>query len=408
MKEIKLSWLYEMLLIFCLVAVMAFLPTKLKAEEDEGHDLDISLQNLKFSILTYFDYSVGQSALPGGTEENFNRFAITRGYFTLKKEIAPWLKARMTTDVHQHHDGDYKGDYEVRLKYLYGEIHFPDLGPLTSIKSEIGIGHMPWLDFEQKINPYRCQGKMAVERAGMFNSADAGVGLMGYLGGELANAKQKTGNKSYAGRWGSWHIGGYNGPGYHAVEENQNKVAEGRLTLRPLPGALPGLQLSYLGIYGEGNRSYPDIDGDTVWPEYIVHLGMLSFEHPRFTFTGQYFTTWGNAKGTLAEADGDALETMGYSAFADLNLPVFNDRPSVFARYDYFDSDVDDMMAESTAYQMYIGGLAFRLYKSNMLLFVYETTDYEEDAGGKGGKTPVEDNDLGEEERFQVVFQFKF
>jgi len=392
----------------CLVGAVAFSPAATRADEEAEHDLDVSLRNLKFGILTYVDYSAGQSPLPADKEENFNRFAVTRGYFTLKKEITPWLKVRMTADAHQLSEGDNKGDYEVRLKYFYGEIHIPDLGPLTSMKSEIGLGHMPWLDFEEHINPYRCQGTMAVERAGIFNSADIGVGLTGYLGPELENAAEKTGSDHYAGKWGGWHIGAYNGPGYHAVEENQNKVVEGRLTLRPLPGALPGLQLSYLGVYGEGNTSYFDTDGDAVWPEYIVHLGMLSFEHPRFVFTGQYFITWGNAKGSLAEADGDSLKTTGYSAFADFNLPVFNGRPSIFARYDNFDSDVDDMIAADTAYRMYIGGVALRLYKKNQLLFVYETTDYQEDSGGKGGKAPVEGNNLGDDERFQVVLQLAF
>lgn len=48
----------------------------------------------------------------------------------------------------------------MRLKYLYAELRPPDAGPFTDMKSEIGMGHIPWLDFEEHINPYRCQGTM--------------------------------------------------------------------------------------------------------------------------------------------------------------------------------------------------------------------------------------------------------
>jgi len=78
----------------------------------------------------------------------------------------------------------------------------------------------------------------------------------------------------YPGRYGSFSLGIYNGGGYHAKEKNQNKVLEGRLTLRPLPAALPGLQLSYFGLVGKGNQAAE--------PHWNAHLGMVSYEddHP--------------------------------------------------------------------------------------------------------------------------------
>ena len=57
---------------------------------------------------------------------------------------------------------------------------------------------------------------------------------------------------------------------------------------------------------------------------------------------------------------------------------------------------------------MIVGGLAFTIYKKNMLIFAYETTNYEIDSGGKKGKAPEVDNDLGEDWKFQVVLQLKF
>jgi hypothetical protein len=357
------------------------------------------LKGLEVGMLAYVDYSNGIMPKPGDKDSSFNHFRITRGYFTVKKEIFPWMRTRLTIDTHQ----DDEGDYKERLKYLYVELRPPNFGPFTSMKSEIGLGHIPWLDFEEHVNPYRCQGTMAIERAGTFNSADTGISLRGDFGGKLEKSEERTGSHHYDGRYGSWHIGIYNGSGYHASEENNNKVVEGRLTLRPLPDLLPGLQLSYFGLYGEGNKKA--INGD--YPDYEVNLGMLSYEHPWGIFTAQYFQTEGNAKGSWIDAKGNALDTECYSFFGNLRLPFFNRKFSLFARYDYFDQDTDDKIADNTDYQMYMGGVAWDIYKGNMLLLTYETTDYDDDAGKKE-KVPVADNRLGDDRRVQAVWQIKF
>jgi len=357
-----------------------------------------ALKGLKVGMLAYIDYSNGIKPEPGNKDSSFNHFRITRGYFTVKKEIFPWMRTRITIDTHQ----DDEGDYKERLKYLYVELRPPDLGPLTGMKSEIGLGHIPWLDFEEHVNPYRCQGTMAIERAGTFNSADTGISLRGDLGGKLEDAKEKTGSHHYDGRYGSWHIGVFNGSGYHASEKNNNKVVDGRLTLRPLPDLIPGLQMSYFGLYGEGNKK---ASGD--YPDYEVNLGMLSYEHPWGILTAQYFQTEGNAKGSWVDADGDALDTECYSFFGNLRLPIFDRKISLFARYDHFDQDADDEIGNNTDYKMYMGGIAWDIYKGNMLLLTYETTDYDDDAGKKG-KVPVSDNRLGDDRKVQAVWQIKF
>ncbi|MDY6951852.1 MAG: hypothetical protein SWE60_10085, partial [Thermodesulfobacteriota bacterium] len=235
---------------------------------DKYMALPKGLKGVKVGMLAYIDYSSGVTPEHHDGESSYNEFRLTRGYFTVKKKLFPWMHTRVTIDTHQDDTGDYKN----RLKYLYAELRPPDFGFLTNMKSEIGLGHIPWLDFEEHINPYRCQGTMAVERAGTFNSADAGVSLRGYFGGKLKDAAEKTGSHYYDGKYGSWHLGVYNGSGYHASEENNNKALEGRLTVRPLPEAIPGLQLSYFGISAEGNKEA--VNGD--YPDYNVNLGMVS------------------------------------------------------------------------------------------------------------------------------------
>jgi hypothetical protein len=370
-----------------------------REEGDKHSALPKGLKGVSVGMLAYIDYSSGVEPEHQDEESSFNEFRLTRGYFTVKKELFPWMHTRVTIDTHQDETGDYKN----RLKYLYAELRPSDFRFLTSMKSEIGLGHIPWLDFEEHINPYRCQGTMAVERAGTFNSADAGVSLRGYFGGKLKDAKEKTGNHHYDGRYGSWHLGVYNGSGYHASEENNNKAVEGRLTWRPVPHIIPGLQVSYFGIYGEGNKEA--VNGD--YPDYEVNLGMLSYEHPWATVTAQYFQTEGNAKGTWVDGQGDALETAGYSFFGKFQLPVMDRKLSLFARYDHFDQDDDDQIANDTAYDMFMSGLAWDVYKGNLLMLVYETTDYEDNAGKKT-KIPEVDSSLGDDHRIQAVWQIKF
>jgi hypothetical protein len=393
--------------------VFCFGVQAVKAEDEPEISLDKSLKGIKFGVLAYVDYSSGQAPEPDGEEENYNQFALTRGYLTVKKSLTDWMSMRLTTDIKQEYKAPgakLDGSYVVRMKYYYAEFKPSDLEPFTDMKSEVGMGHMPWLDFEEHINPYRCQGTMAIERPHIFNSADLGVSLRGYFGGRLEGAEEKTGSHYYDGKYGSWHAGIYNGGGYHDVENNENKVAEGRITLRPLPDILPGLQLSYLGISGEGNVEEGAVVMGMIMddiPKFEVNLGMVSYEHPWVTVTGQMFTTRGNQSGEWVNPDGEALETEGWSAFANVKIPGTDKKANIFGRHDFFDIDPGDEWTEDTAYAMTIGGVAFDIYKHNLLLFVWESTDYEDDADEKGHMS-VEDIDLGNEDKYQVVLQIKF
>ncbi len=377
------------------------------AKEIKSKATPKALKGLKFQMLAYLDYSAGESAKSHGEQKSYNRFAIKRGYFRVTKKITPWLAGHLTYDVHQ----DDSGDWKPRLKYLFAMFRPKDLGFFTDMKAEVGLGHIPWLDFEEHVNPYRCQGTMAIERAGTFNSADLGVSLRGNLGGELEDAVAKTGNHHYAGRYGSWHVGLYNGSGYHGKEKNGNKVVEGRLTIRPLPDLLPGLQLSYFGLYGEGNKK-AEANGD--YPDYQVHMGYLSYEHPRLIFTAQYFVSEGNKDGKWLQADGDALWTENYSFFVNVKPPVYGISPwldrklNFFFRYDHVDRDKDNKIASDAEYDMYIGGGALEIYKGNYVLMDYEYTDYGKDFGNKHSAAPSPGNDPGNEHKFQMVYQLKF
>jgi hypothetical protein len=156
-------------------------------------------------------------------------------------------------------------------------------------------------------------------------------------------------------------VGLYNGAGYHASEKNQNKPIEARLTVRPLPDIIPGLQLSYFGLWGKGNK-------DTNEPDWTVNNGMVSFEHEYVALTGQYYTGTGNQKGD------DEFDKDGYSIFAEVK-PL--DKFSIIGRYDQFDPNDDADDDENTRY---IIGAAYHIDKrhKNMVILDYDTVDYEQ------------------------------
>ena len=376
---------------------------QLKKQDSKFDKMLKALGGLNIGTLSYFQYAGGESK-----KEGFHQFRLTRGYINIKVKLAKWLRFRVTPDAHQ----DDTGDFKLRLKYLYAEFLPPDLAFLTDMRSEVGIGHMPWLDFEEHINPYRCQGTMFIERAGLFNSADLGVSIRGYFGGQLGAEYQHNVSKYYAGRWGSWHVGVYNGAGYHAIEIDDNVVPEVRVTFRPLPDLIPGLQVHYFGLYGKGNTEYAlPVTGDPDYPLFQVHLGMLSYQNAWITFTGQYALTNGNAKGTFVlDNSVVALRGEGFSFFFNTKLPVLKKKLNLFGRYDRFDPDKDNRATSglgADAYNLIIGGAAWEFFHHWYLLAAYQQTLYEKNSGGVA-KVPSPGLDLPDAWQAQLVLQMAF
>lgn len=329
-------------------------------------NLPKGLKGVSFEGLYYLQYQSGTSE-----GQDFNMFKVGRAYLTAKKKLMPFLSSRITLDAHQ----DEFGDMKVRVKYAYAHFKWDDFGFITRPNLEAGIVHMPWLDFEEHLNYYRMQGKMFMERSGLFNSADFGVTFAGFLGGELDNDYKKRVNKKYAGRYGSFAVGVYNGGGYHAGEKNTNKMVETRLTVRPLPDPLPGLQVSYFGAFGEANVS--PVNDET--PAWMTQTVMLSYEHQYFVFTGQFLTGKGNQNGSYATLDTvttpgvtsyDAHSLQGFSLFSEGKL---GSNWRIIGAFDSFDPDTD--VDDNGLTRMIIGG-GYDFGHHNVLLVDYESVDF--------------------------------
>ena len=318
--------------------------------------------DVKVGGVYYLSYQQGEKPGTG----DFSEFLVKRAYLTVQKTFLPMLSSRVTLDAYQ----DVTGDLKARMKYLYAAFNLPNFYKITDLNLEFGLVHTPWLDFEEHINYYRMQDTMFMERVGIIDSGDFGLTIMGYIGGRMAEEYRRMVNDKYCGRYGSFAAGIYNGGGYHAQELNENKVFQGRLTVRPLPDLMPGLQMSYFQINGKVNQNETAHSPASPW---AGHTFMLSYEHKCFTLTGQYITGYGNKSGQWINWSSFSISAWnyeGYSFFAELKAGA---HIRGIARYDHLHPGVQDLPGN---YNRYITGAGWDFGNRNLLLIDYDWVEY--------------------------------
>lgn len=310
-----------------------------------------------------------------------NEFLLKRSYFTLKKDLNDLFSVRYTMDLTIDSEGEDAGNVETRLKYLFLKINpkiKSDIFKQTSIS--LGMVPTPWVEFEQKINTYRVQDNMFVERNKIFNSADFGFLCEGTLGAVLSDESPKYITNIMKAKYLGYAFGLYNGAGYSGQEKNANKVFESRLTIRPLAEKLPELLLSSYFNLGKGNSK------DN--PDFKQFLFFMAYTGKHLTLTTQTHFGNGDFKGSyvLANHPEIALKSVGYSSFAEYR---FGNSPwAIFSRYDNFD------VKETTKFDVtrYIGGVAYTV--SDFLRIV---------ANAERNETLKEDNNI-----YELNFEIKF
>lgn len=309
---------------------------------------------VKVGGTAFLSYQDGKTA-----GANYSKFVIKRAYINVNAKINSYFSARITPDVTQD---STTGEMKYRLKYAYGMFSTPQLGFLTKPYVSFGMVQTPWLDFEEKIIPYRMQDTFFLERVGLISSADAGVVVGAMFGGEMPDDYQKTVSSAYPGRYGSFAIGVYDGGGYAAAEQNTNKPVEGRLSIRPFPDIIPGLQLSYFGVSGRGNIAAE--------PKWTLNSGSLSFESRYVHFVGTYVTGTGDLAGKALNTKGVPLDRNGWSGFVEVKP---SGDWSIIGRYDNFKPDTTNALKDT---KRTIAGIAYHIGKGNDLLFDYDEIKY--------------------------------
>lgn len=346
-----------MLSVLTLLFIFTLTTGKMYGQE-ETNSISETIQKLMNGISISGQWFLGyQSGRKGGVTDN--EFLLKRGYITFKKTFNKNLSARFTQDVSVDREGDGEGDIEIRLKYGFLKYEFENIGLLTSPQVDFGLVSRPWIDFEQSINPYRVQGSMFLERYGILSSADYGITFQSLIGGELDDEYKKRVSKNFPGKYGSISFGVYNGGGYHAIEKNENKLLEGRLSLRPLPELLTGFQLTYIGAIGKGNVESS--------PNHNLHSVFTSYETQLFTTTASVYKGRGFEDGRNIDKDGIAPINSGYSLFGNFNIPSLPF--SLFARYDYFNSEIS---SQETISKRTIIGAAYNFLSGSKIIIDYD------------------------------------
>jgi len=287
-----------------------------------------------------------------------NQFTLKRGYVTFKKDFNKTFSVRYTQDITLDKEGSDAGNVEMRLKYLYLKVNLNSFSVFHNTYLEIGMIHTPWLDFEQHINDYRVQSPMFLEASRLMNSADFGVNMVTLFGGRIDESYRENVSSSYPGKYGSFSVGVFNGGGYHAIEQNNNKTIAARLSLRPFPSSLPGLQFSLHGIYGKGNSELN--------PDFNLAHAFVSYESERAIITAQAFRALGNSYGTLLDIKNEPVKNQGVSAFGELYL--IKRRLSLVGSYSFYE-DIDE---KEDFNRKILGGLCLHFLNNQKLLLDIE------------------------------------
>jgi len=288
-------------------------------------------------------------------QDSLYQIELKRGYFTIESHLSENLTARYTQDITLDTEGEDAGNVEMRLKYLYLQQKINLFPKFQKGAISLGMVPRPWIEFEQKINAYRVMGPMFLEKSEVLSSADFGFIYEGLIGGEVDKQYQKEVNAACPGKYGSFAFGLYNGGGYHAVEFNNNKTFEARLTVRPLPAFMPGLQFGYAYANGKANVENSKAD-------FKMNVLYLSSESKYHVFLGQYYCGVGDYGGIYMDTSFNSNANTGYSIFGEIKIPKTTF--SVVGRYDYFISE----NAPDYYLNRINAGIAYRFLKNKLVL----------------------------------------
>lgn len=379
-----------------------------------------ALKGLNIGGTYFISYQNGTQFDPSQEDatKSYNKFVLKRGYLDIQKNITPYLNVRFTPDITL----DTTGDYKLRMKFLYADFLYKGNSVFTNPHLEVGMIHFPWFDMEEGINTYRMQDSHFLDRSGIAQTADLGILFGTNFGEPLSEEYQKNVSSKYPGKWGSFELGIYNGGGYTANEKNTNKAIAGRVSFRPFPSFLAGLQFHILGVSGKGNvadntrydKAGP-FEGKKIYPDWKLLSYILTYQHSRFNIVAQYFEGEGNLSGSayytpsnyvphLVSLDDifKAYSEKGYSFFADVKLGE-KKKWRLMGRFDYFDPDTKDILKLTNSEDVqkrYIYGVAYQIYQNNIILLDYQCLTH--------SRYFKVNEKIPNEDRWQLTLQIKF
>jgi hypothetical protein len=192
---------------------------------------------LSVSGLIFGSYNYQLSTTPSQlANQNNNGFIIDRAYLNFRAPAGDRLSVRITTDVYQTSETTPNA-YTIRAKYAYLQYDAPKAANGAGAYARLGILQNVTIEHLETFWP-RYLSQTAIERAGYFASADAGVAA-GYT---LPN------------KMGELYGTIVNGPGYTSRERDRFKDYALRLSLTPLANHISTPLLQTFTITGWGYK----------------------------------------------------------------------------------------------------------------------------------------------------------
>jgi hypothetical protein len=192
---------------------------------------------------------------------------LSRTYVTGYMNFSETSKIRLTLDsggYEKDSDGFYKNSY-VFVKYLYWE------GKKIWKFSKVKVGQIgtPWVGFEDKIWGYRSISKSVLDKFGVDNSADRGLGVEGKLADKL-----------------SYSLACIGGAGYKWPDSDGKMTTAYRFTYE----LAAGLKASVGGF--DGTKAF-----DKRYEEYYSYRGSMGNIHYKVKPLTLSYTFFGTRKG---------------------------------------------------------------------------------------------------------------
>jgi hypothetical protein len=193
---------------------------------------------LSISGLLFGSYNFTPSTTPNQlTNQTDNGFILDRAYLNFRAPAGDHMSVRVTTDVYQTTEATQNA-YTIRAKYAYLQYDGTKGTNGSALMARIGILQNVVVEHIESFWP-RYLSQSAVERAGYFSSADAGI----------------AGGYTLPNRMGEIYATVMNGPGYAFRERDRFKDYAARLSLTPLAaktdaGMLQSLTLTVWGYKG--------------------------------------------------------------------------------------------------------------------------------------------------------------
>ena len=367
--------------------VKAEIQEDIKKEAAKGEFLPPALKGFKFGTTIYADWnSISRS---GGSPRNTNQFSLNRAYVTLTKEFNDWLGMNITSDLFTSKDAnDVNDGLQLRLKLAFLNMK------LFGTETMLGLAPTPSDYYDSAIWPYRVQGNNLLDGLGIQATADMGIVNTGAFGGYMGEEYLKYTARPFAGKWGGYMVGVYNGSGFDTPENNQNKVVSGLVYVRPLPTIpiLQGFQLAYIGTYGQSNTNFAAAGRTTDYPAWQVNMIQASLQHPYFTLMGQYY--WGMGTKVANEQN----DRTGYLLAAFLRIPTV-EKLRVFGKWYTYDPDTH---RSSDEHSVHVVGLSYDVTKEFMPFAAWERHNARVNATTAGVLPAVDYT------KYQVGFQLKY